>query len=547
MSEKTTLRAVPAPARPETGKADWAPSSAQIVIGKDVLELLSTSMYVDPMTIYREYVQNAADAIDEARECGLLKTTARGEVEITIDLLARSIRIRDNGTGVPARQFEERLSNLGASAKRGTSARGFRGVGRLAGLGYCQELVFRSRAEGEQVVSELRWDCRALKTALRALTPELHLVALVREVVSFRRAPAERLPSRFFEVELRNVIRHRNDRLLNAVAVSEYLAQVAPVPFSPEFGLGAEISAALKPHVKLGELDIRINAAEQPIYRPHRDVLDLGDCDTDKIVDLEVKEITGVDGGVAAIAWVLHHGYFGALPSKTLVKGLRLRTGNVQVGGDALLEELFPESRFNSWAIGEVHVIDKKVFPNGRRDHFEQSVHFDNLVSQLAPVVRDIAKRCRDSSIGRKWLREFEVHKAAALEKAKAIARGGLSRTARQSFTDAIAKSIKAMRKVVATRYIGDETRAQLATQADAVEARITKLLGQKATASDPLLRYNPATRAAFQRIISLIHDCSSTSAAANVLVDRILTRLDQAEQPRQKVVRSNKQSRRHR
>jgi molecular chaperone HtpG len=211
------------------------------------------------------------------------------------------------------------------------------------------------------------------------------------------------------------------------------------------------------------------------------------------------------------------------------------------------LEDLFPESRFNSWAIGEVHVIDKKILPNGRRDHFEQSVHFDNLVSQFAPVVRDIAKRCRDSSIGRKWLREFEVHKAAALEKAKAIARGGLSRTVRQSFTDAIAKSLKAMRKVVATRYIGDETRAQLTTQADAVEARITKMLGQKATATDPLLRYNRQTRAAFQRIIALIHECSSTSAAANVLVDRILTRLDEAEQPRQKEERSGKKSRRQR
>ena len=41
----------------------WRPGPDDIVIGKDVLELLSTSMYVDPMTIYREYVQNAADPL----------------------------------------------------------------------------------------------------------------------------------------------------------------------------------------------------------------------------------------------------------------------------------------------------------------------------------------------------------------------------------------------------------------------------------------------------------------------------------------------------
>ena len=32
-------------------------------VGKDILELLSSSMYVNPLAIYREYVQNAVDAI----------------------------------------------------------------------------------------------------------------------------------------------------------------------------------------------------------------------------------------------------------------------------------------------------------------------------------------------------------------------------------------------------------------------------------------------------------------------------------------------------
>ena len=51
-------------------EAPWQGLADDIVIGKDILELLSSSMYVDPMTIYREYVQNAADSIDEARAGG---------------------------------------------------------------------------------------------------------------------------------------------------------------------------------------------------------------------------------------------------------------------------------------------------------------------------------------------------------------------------------------------------------------------------------------------------------------------------------------------
>ena len=37
------------------------PTPLEIVVGKDILELVSSSMYIDPLTIYREYIQNAAD------------------------------------------------------------------------------------------------------------------------------------------------------------------------------------------------------------------------------------------------------------------------------------------------------------------------------------------------------------------------------------------------------------------------------------------------------------------------------------------------------
>jgi hypothetical protein len=526
MSEKAVLRAVPS-RRLENipGDAGWAPSSAAIVLGKDILELLSSSMYVDPMTIYREYAQNSADAIDDARELGLLTPRARGKLQINIDAVARSVRIRDNGTGVAWPQFAERLSNLGASAKRGTTARGFRGVGRLAGLGYCQELIFRSRAQGEDLVSELRWDCRSLKSALRTSRPGQHLIGLIQEVVSVRRVPAEGQPPRFFEVELNGVIRHRNDRLLNPVAVSDYLSQVAPVPFSPEFTFGEEITAALKPHVNLGELEIYIDGAELPVYRPHRNEFTTGE-QVDKVTALEMKEILGINGELAAIVWILHHGYLGAIPSNVLAKGIRLRTGNVQVGDHALLEELFPESRFNGWAIGEVHIVDKKVVPNGRRDHFEQSAHFDNLLNQLTPIAREIAKRCRDSSISRNWVQKFELHKRAALEKAKAIARGGLSRAVKQAHADSVATSLKALRVVIVTRHISDEVRAQLSAQTTSIEARIAKLVGTDASGSDPLLRFKPQVRSAYQRMIELVYECTASSAAANALVEKILERL---------------------
>ena len=506
----------------------WTSSDHEVVIGKDILELLSTSMYVDPMTVYREYIQNASDSIDEARATGVLPASG-GEVQVSVDANARSIRIRDDGTSIPWPEFIERLSNLGASLKRGTNARGFRGVGRLSGLGYCQELIFRGRADEEKLISELRWDGRALKTMLRAADHSKNLRAMVKDIVTVRRIKPKDDPKRFFEVELRGVIRHRDDRLLSEEVVGQYLAQVAPLPFSPDFEFGKEITAALKPHVRLGHIVVRINGTDVPIHRPHQNWMKIDGKVEAAFKTLEIFELSGIDGGIAAIGWVLHHDYSGALSNRTLVKGLRLRSGNVQVGDHALLENLFSEPRFNSWGVGEIHIVDPKILANGRRDNFEHSVHLDNVLNQLAPIARDIARRCRQSSISRKWQREFDLHKEAALQRAKTVSRGGLTRAARQTHVDAALKSLKAMKKVLDIRHLDEEVRNSLTSKAGTAEARVQRLLGDGATASDPLAALPSPKKTAYQYIISLIYECSTNRIAAGALVERLLARLSDA------------------
>jgi molecular chaperone HtpG len=368
------------------GEAPWQNLADDIVIGKDILELLSSSMYVDPMTIYREYVQNSADSIDEARAEGMLAAHEPGRVSIAIDLDARNVRITDNGTGIPHAEFGKRLTAFGASKKRGRRTRGFRGVGRLAGIGYCQELIFRSRVSGETRVSEMRWDCRKLKNILRSSEEHHELREAVAQVVELRRIPPVNAPERFFEVEMRGIIRHRNDQLLSTSAVSNYLSQVAPVPFGKEFPFKDKILKHLGSHVRMGDLEIVIGDDSTPLYRPHGASLEIGVGVFDRFSDIELVNIDGIDGETACLGWILHHGYTGALPSACNVRGLRVRCGNIQVGDDRMFEELFPETRFNAWSVGELHVIDPRIIPNGRRDHFEQSVHFHNLLTHLSPI-----------------------------------------------------------------------------------------------------------------------------------------------------------------
>ena len=534
MSEQVAVHLTKRDTGLEKGEPGWGAGPAKVIIGKDVLELLSTSMYVEPLNVYREYIQNAADAIDEARAKKILSTRSSGRVDVEINAVARSVKIRDNGTGIPWTQFVERISNLGASTKRGTSARGFRGVGRLAGLGYCQELFFRSRTEDEDAISELRWDCRKLKAVLREGGNQSQLSELIKELVSVRKVPVRSGSPRFFEVEMRGVIRHRDDRLLNPTADANYRSQVAPVPFSPGFRFGERISEALEQRVRLGQLEIYINAQEQPLYRPHANRIELGKSVYDKYFDLELHEIPGVDGNAAAIVWVLHHGYYGALPNAALIKGLRFRIGNIQVGDNILLEEFFPEPRFNAWAVGEIHILDNRVVPNGRRDHFEQNIHFDNVLNHLGPIIRDISHRCRQSSIQRKWLRDFELHKVAAVENARATRRRGVSKSARGAYSRAATKALEAMEKIAGLRHLEEDARAKFFAEIKSTKMSVSKLLSGALNRGDPLGRFKPQAQAAYRQVIQLIYECASNGVAAQRLVDKILDRIESGAKNRE-------------
>ena len=76
------------------------------VLGKNIIENLTTGMYEDCNIIYREYIQNSADQIKKAISCGILKPED-ALIDITINKKNRSIIIFDNATGIPESDFEK--------------------------------------------------------------------------------------------------------------------------------------------------------------------------------------------------------------------------------------------------------------------------------------------------------------------------------------------------------------------------------------------------------------------------------------------------------
>lgn len=490
------------------------------VVGKDVLELLSTAMYVEPLTIYREYLQNAADAIDDARCAG----RSAGRIDISIDPSARSISIRDDGMGIPSDQFIAVITAIGASRKRGTSARGFRGVGRLSGLGCARSVVFRTRASGEDVVSRIVWDCQALRGALKDPGNDGDLAALVETITTVSREVEAGEP--FFEVRLEGVARHGDDRLMAPLAVRDYVSQVAPLPFRQDFSLAETIRDALAGSSSTGDLEVSINGSE-PLTRPFLDSIEVTGGRTLRLREVEVIEVPGYDGGIAAVGWVAHHDYDGAIHPSTLVRGLRVRVGDIQIGDGGILADIFPEQRFDAWTIGELHVLDDRIVPNGRRDDFERNVHLSNMKNQLAPIGRDVARRCRTSSQLRKRMRDIDREFTSAAEGIAILEQGSLGPAEMQRVGLGVDLALARAEKLITGGDLVDEVRDSGLLRLSELRATLDDADGGGGNARSPLDRLPDDRRLFFEEAFSLIYRHAPNRASAKALVDRILGDLD--------------------
>lgn len=498
--------------------------SDKIIVGKDILELLSSSMYVDPLSVYREYLQNAVDSVDQAVEGGQL-TPIEAEIQVNIDREDRRILIRDNGTGIEPTDFRDRMLSFGASNKRGTNARGFRGVGRLSGIGFCQELVFRTRLNGEPYVREMVWDCRKVKKGLAEHEADVDLHRLVGEVVSFGELDASDYPDRFFEVELRKPIRLGNDRLLNGELVSAYLSQISPVPFHPEFELGEQISKTISQADGFGEYQIFVNGAAEPLYRPHRNEVYYSDIRRGRATKVDTFAVEAVDGEMAAIGWLLHHDYQGAIPSSAGVRGLRARTGNIQIGNHDLFADVFKERRFNSWAIGEVHIVDKRLIPNGRRDGFEHNTHFANLTNQLTAIGNNVSRYCRHHSAMRNRIRNFELAEEKILAQLEILAQGAVSKRMAGQIKRDIGSRFAELEKSANSEFVNVKIQKGLAKRAKKLALKVAAL-SENGVNDDKLNGVPTNRRAGFQMAIDLIFECSPNEVVAKSLVDKMMARI---------------------
>lgn len=339
-------------------------------VRKRILSMLMFQLYSDERTIYREYVQNALDSINKAIDAHVLAQAKDGIVTIDIDEKHKKIKIRDNGAGIESANAVRTLLDISPSNKDGVNQAGMYGIGRLVGGGYCHELIFRTSAKGEAIGTQITFDVDKIWQMVEKEEEDYLATYVINKCTKRESIPAEE-SDHYFEVELNGVKDDAAPSLLDVNAIIDYLREVAPVEYKPEFkNMLIYKSTADNPEFKErheGLEKIQVIVGETRIQKQYG--LSIKGT-KDKINNLEYFKIEDRIFGVLGWGWYALTKYTIQIPKEDKLAGIRLRAHNIQIGDASLLSgtNYWKEDRSNSYFYGEFFVTHPHIRPNGARD-----------------------------------------------------------------------------------------------------------------------------------------------------------------------------------
>lgn len=363
-------------------------STIQTKIGKDVIDSITLSMYEDPRIVYREYIQNSADQIDIAVANNILENYDSGIIEIFIDRNSKTVSIEDNATGIEAEKVENVLKNVAQSSKKRDKNKGFRGIGRLGGIAYCEKLIFETSFKGEDIKSILTWDSLKLKQIINDRTKNEEATEVIDLVTSIE-TTVEETNSHYFRVILQGV---NNDSLLSIEDVREYLSMVAPVTYQRHFIFKNQIYDQLKDNnVSIDEYNIFVNndKLEKAYTTSIYEGIGHEKKKIDQITELKFFPVHDSQNNLLAYGWYGISNFEKQIPTVNLGRGIRLRKGNIQIGTNDTLIKFFKEQRGNNYFFGEIFVLDKELIPNARRDYFVENDALKRFEAEMVSAIKE--------------------------------------------------------------------------------------------------------------------------------------------------------------
>lgn len=378
---------------------DPKPIAFEPHFGAFVLETLTIGMYGDSRNALREYVQNAFDATQSAIAQKLI-SPEEALATITLEQNNEVLIFRDNGTGLSSGNAVEILTSVGASMKKHSRDAGFRGIGRLAGITFANNLVFETRANGEKIATRVEIDAEKLRSFLQpGERQSLTAAEVMQECMLITQfTTLEGAPPHYFDVRMEGFTNPPHE-CKEESALFSFLQQVSPLPYANDFPFKEIIeryplNAPPKPEKNddksppLLPTSMRVKLNGRELAKPYSKSVAIKRVTS----RLEEPQFVGAPRG-SWWGWVSSKSKAGTISDET-VRGIRVRVRNIQIDDTSVMREIFADvnssyQRLSDWFVGEIFIRAEEIVPNARRDNFEETPNWLKIRTELKEKVAE--------------------------------------------------------------------------------------------------------------------------------------------------------------
>lgn len=331
--------------------------------GKQLLKICMGDIYHNPMVVYREYVQNSCDSLQEAERNNYFQS--KTQKTVSIEVKSNCITIHDRGIGVKNEDIEKTLIWLSYKNKSGQFI-GRYGIGRLTGAKYCDELVFETSAKGETYKNIVRFDAKKAREILA--NNEEYEVQEVIEMVTTRYRGEDDENQHYFRVTMNNVFERH---LLDISMATKYLSDTVPVDYSVQFK-DYILNPAFSNNNEFEHLynnlitcNVYLNGAQ--IRKPYDSSVNNAHNIEERLGKAKFFKIEN-DGEFIAWGWYAMTAsakqFIGSVPFRKI----RLRQLNMAVGDETYFDNLFDNDIAASYFVGEVFAVHEAIEPTTGRE-----------------------------------------------------------------------------------------------------------------------------------------------------------------------------------
>ncbi len=365
-----------------------------IGMGLRLLETLTSALYEDPIVFFREYVQNSADAFTR-------HPVTNARIDIKIDKKNKKIVFLDNGYGIPKKDFIDKMTSIGKSDKnKAIDQIGFRGIGRLAAMPFCKELIFKNKVENEEEIQVFSWDGEKYNTLLSQSETD-DLESAIEQITQKSVLKYEgNISDHFFKVELVSY-RTEIEELVNGKDFKQKLSRLLPLKYADSF----EAKKAIHNHYKkfmgesLEKYEFDVYLDDDQLYKPYSEthILESDIVFWDLSFDQLSEEVPAEKIGVL---WFTFNRKVSSNPADS-PRGIFVRSKNMLLGNEYAIADSVSKGNNDyvttyreltqtlNGVYGELLIDTQRLSDNARRDWFK----IDQNSNQLRVILTDYLKK----------------------------------------------------------------------------------------------------------------------------------------------------------